>query len=79
MGKPLMLQEGDAERVEALKKRLGARTKIEVVRAALDLLERDAERAERVVRWRKAAKTVARESHAVLRTFRPHSPLRRLD
>jgi len=55
MGKPLMLQEADADRIETLKKRLGARTKIQVVRSALDLLERDAERAERVVRWRKAA------------------------
>jgi len=38
MGKPLMLQEADAERIESLKKRLRARTKIEVVRSALDLL-----------------------------------------
>ena len=43
MGKPLMLQEADADRIETLKKRLGARTKIQVVRSALDLLERDAE------------------------------------
>jgi hypothetical protein len=79
MGKPLMLQEHDAERIESLKERLGARTKIEVVRSALDLLERAAERAERVTRWRKAAKTAARESRAVLRDFRPHSRLRRID
>ncbi len=78
MGKPLMLQERDAERIESLKKRLGARTKIEVVRSALDLLERDAERAERVVRWRKAVKAAARESRAVLREFRPHSRLKRI-
>ena len=78
MGKPLMLQEQDAERIESLKKRLGARTKIEVVRSALDLLERDAERAERVVRWRKAVKAAARESRAVLREFRPHSRLKRI-
>ena len=38
MGKPLMLQEADAERIETRKKRLGARTKIDVVRSALDLL-----------------------------------------
>jgi hypothetical protein len=73
-----MLQEQDAERIESLKKRLGARTKIEVVRSALDLLERDAERAERVVRWRKAVKAAARESRAVLREFRPHSRLKRI-
>jgi hypothetical protein len=28
MGKPLMLQAADAERIETLKKRLGARTKM---------------------------------------------------
>jgi hypothetical protein len=79
MGKPLMLQEDDAERIEALKKRLGARTKIEVVRSALDLLEREAERAARVVRWRKAVEAAARESRAVLREFRPHSRMKRLE
>ena len=79
MGKPLMLQEADAERIETLKKRLGARTKIEVVRSALDLLERDAERAERVVRWRRAAQMVAGESHKVSREFQRHSRLGRLD
>jgi hypothetical protein len=74
-----MLQEDDAERIESLKKRLGARTKIDVVRSALDLLERDANRAEQVARWRKAVGLVARGSRAVLREFRPHSRLRRLD
>ena len=79
MGKPLMLQEADAERIETLKKRLDARTKIDVVRLALDLLERDAEKAERVARWRKAARMVGRESRKVLREFQRHSRLRRLD
>jgi hypothetical protein len=74
-----MLQEADDARIESLKKRLRARTKIEVVRSALDLLERDADRAERVAKWRKAAGLVARESRVVLRDFRPHSRLRRLD
>jgi hypothetical protein len=78
MGKPLMLQEADAERIESLKKRLGARTKIDIVRSALDLLEHDAERVERVAQWRKAVGVVARESRAALRDFRPHSRLRRL-
>ena len=79
MGKPLMLQEADAERIETLKKRLGARTKIDVVRSALDLLEQDAEKTERVVRWRKAAKLVAAESRRVSREFQRHRRLRRLD
>ncbi len=78
MGKPLMLQAADAERIESLKKRLGARTKIEVVRSALDLLEHDAERVERVAKWRRAVAAVSRESRAALRDFRPHSRLRRL-
>jgi len=78
MGKPLMLQDADADRIESLKKRLGARTKIDVVRSALDLLERNAERAERVARWRKAARMVARESHKVSRDFQRHSRLGRL-
>lgn len=79
MGKPMMLQEADADRIERLKKRLGARTKIQVVRSALDLLERDAGRAERVARWRKAVKLVQPESRKVLREFQRNSRLRRLD
>ena len=79
MGKPLMLQEADADRIESLKNRLGARTKIDVVRSALDLLERDAERAERVAKWRSVVGLVAPESRAALHDFRAHSRLRRLD
>ncbi|MFN2428214.1 MAG: hypothetical protein ABR587_17400 [Candidatus Binatia bacterium] len=79
MGKPLMLQEADDERIESLKKRLHARTKIDVVRSALDLLERAAERTERVARWRKAAAVAAPESRKALRELRPSSRLRRLD
>ena len=79
MGRPLMLQDADAERIETLKKRLGARTKIDVVRSALDLLERDADRTERVARWRKAVRLVAGESRKVSREFRRHSRLARLD
>lgn len=79
MGRPLMLQEADAERIESLKKRIHARTKIDVVRSALDLLERDAERSDRVARWRKAVKLVAGESRAVQRDFRRYTRLGRLD
>lgn len=73
-----MLQEADAERIEALKKRLGGRTKIAVVRSALDLLERDAEKTERLARWRKATRMVAAESRKVSREFQRHTRLRRL-
>jgi hypothetical protein len=74
-----MLQEADAERIEALKRRLRARTKIDVVRSALGLLEREVARADRVTKWRRAAGIVARESRVVLRDFQRHSRLRRLD
>jgi hypothetical protein len=79
VGKPLMLREEDAIRIDALQKRIGARTKIEVVRTALNLLERDAARAERVARWRRAATLVAGESRAAVRDFQRHSRLRRVD
>ena len=79
MGKLLMLQEADAERIETLKKRLGARTKIDVVRSALDLLEREAEKRDRVSRWKRAAKMVAAESRKVSLEFQRHSRLGRLD
>ena len=79
MGKPLMLKDSDAERLEALKQRLKATTKIEVVRRALRLLENEAERVERVARWQRAAPLVARESRQVNREFRTHTRLRRLD
>ena len=79
MGKPLMLQNADAERIESLKERLGAPTKIAVVRSALALLERDIERAARVARWRKAATLVAGESRKVMREFQRHSRLGRVD
>lgn len=79
MGKPLMLQEADAERIERLKKRLRAPTKIEIVRSALDLLERDADKADRVARWQRAVRRVGRGSRVVMREFQGHSRLRRLD
>jgi len=77
MGKPLMLREEDDRRIERLKTRLGAPSKVAVVRSALDLLETRAEHAERVVRWRRAARLAAASSAEVLRDFQAHSRLRR--
>ena len=79
MGKPLMLREDDDRRIERLKHRIGAPSKVEVVRTALALLEARAERAERAVRWRRAAGLAAASSLEVLRDFQPHSRLRRGD
>ena len=79
VGVPLMLQEADARRIEALKKQIGARTKVEVVRTALDLLEREAERSARVVRWERAVKITAATSRRALAEFRSQSRLHKID
>ena len=73
-----MLQEADDRRIEALKKRLRARTKVEVVRTALELLERDVERSARVARWRRAAALAIGESRATLDDFRAGRRLKKL-
>ena len=77
MGKPLMLQEEDDRRIEALKVELCAPTKVSVVRAGLDLLEREALRAARIKRWRRAVRLAAPESRRVNAEFRSHSRLKR--
>jgi hypothetical protein len=77
MGKPLMLRDEDDQRIERLKSRLNARSKVDVVRSGLDLLEREAERRERIVRWRRAAQLARDSSLEVLRDFQRHSRLGR--
>ena len=78
MGRPLMIQEHDDRRIENLKKRLGVRTKVDVVRAGLGLLEREAERQARVVRWQRAARAAAASSRTVNAGFRAHTRLKDL-
>jgi Arc/MetJ-type ribon-helix-helix transcriptional regulator len=73
-----MLPKTDAVRIKSLKKRLGLRTRAEVIRIALDLLERDTETKERAARWQTAAGLVENESRKVSRDFRPYSRLWRL-
>ena len=75
MGKPLMIQEEDDKRIEQLRKRLGIKTKVQVVREALRLLEKDALKLERIERWKKAAKAVSKSSKAVLSDFMTYSRL----
>ncbi len=75
MGKPLMLQEGDADRIAALQRRVGAKTKIEVVRRALRLLERRVARAEREQQWVRAVQLAKKESRAVNRELQRGSLL----
>ena len=77
MGKPIMLGVADDEKITRLKQEMGSRTKVEVVRRALDLLDRELAYTRRVQRW-KAAAGLARESSAeVLADFQPASRLKR--
>jgi len=73
MGKSLMIQEADDERLESLKKRLGLESKIGVVRAGIDLLEKEADRHDKLKRWRRAAALAAKTSREVNGDFRGHS------
>ncbi len=76
MGVPLMIQEKDNQRIEHLKKDLGIHKKIDVVRAALLLLEKEAERIKRAKRWKRAAALVAASSHKVNKEFQRHSRIK---
>jgi hypothetical protein len=77
MGKPLMIQEADERRIELLKRKLGIQRKVDVVRAGIDLLEKEAERKERIRRWKRTAALVAASSREVNAEFQPHSRLKR--
>ncbi len=76
MGKPLMIQPEDERRIEALKEKIGVRTKVDVVRAGLHLLEKETERRERVSRWKNAAHLVSKNSAEVNKEFQRHSRLK---
>lgn len=77
MGKPLTIQEADDERLEALKANLGAKTKVEVLRKALDSLEMELKRRAKTNRLMRAARMISRESARVNKAFQPHSLLKR--
>jgi hypothetical protein len=77
MGKPLMIQEEDERRIEDLKRRLGIQRKVDVLRAGIELLEREAERRDRVRRWKRSAALVATTSREVNAGFQRHSRLKR--
>jgi len=77
MGKPLMIQEEDERRIENLKRRLNIARKVDILRAGIDLLEKEADRRERVLRWKRAATLVAKTSREVNTDFQPYSRLKR--
>lgn len=69
MGKPLMIQIEDDDRIEDLKEKTGAKSKVDVIRRALTLLEEDVMRSERIKRWEKAAKIVGKSGLSELKVF----------
>lgn len=77
MGRPLMIQEEDDRRIENLKRHLGIQSKVDVLRAGMDLLEKEVERTERVRNWKRVAALVAKTSRQVNAQFQPHSRLKR--
>lgn len=78
MGKPLMIQLEDEEKIELLKKKVGARTKVAIVRAGLRLLEQEVERRDRINQWKKAALLVSKQSREVNRAFQKYARLKHL-
>lgn len=78
MGKPLMIQPEDDDRIEELKEKTGAKSKVDVVRAALSLLEEDVRKAERIKRWERAAKIVGKSGLEDLKDFQTPSRFSKL-
>jgi hypothetical protein len=77
MGKLLMIQEEDERRIDNLKRRLKIARKVDILRAGIDLLEKEADRRERILRWKRSAALVAKTSQEVNTDFRPYSRLKR--
>lgn len=77
MRKSLMLTKADDERIENLKKDLGIHKKIDVVRAALTLLENESLRIKKIKRWQQATTMVIKSSQTINKEFQPHSRLKK--
>lgn len=75
-----MIQKEDNELIEHLKKDLGIRKKIEVIRAGLKLLEKDAERLKRIKRWEHATKLVVKygDEPRINKEFQTHSRMKKI-
>ena len=57
---------------------MGSKTKIDVVRTALKLLEADVLKAERIKRWEKSAKLVSKSEIEVLKEFQTADRFKKL-
>lgn len=69
MGKPLMIQMEDELQILRLKEKMGAKTKIDVVRKALNILEDQLRHQEKAERWIRSAKVVKDSGLEVLKEF----------
>ncbi len=78
MGHPIMIQAEDNERIEALKRRAGFKTKVAVLRAGLQLLEEETQKRERIAQWKRAVVLVTKSSARVNKEFQSYSRLKRL-
>ncbi len=76
MAKLLAIQEHDKERLEMLMRYFKFRKQIDVIRAGLEMLEQEAQRLQKIERWKKAAMAVSESSHAVNKEFQKHSSSR---
>lgn len=77
MGKPLTIQIEDDERIDRLKSPLKVKTKIDVIRKALDLLEDKILREQKIKRWSKVVQAVVGQSLKVNHEFQKYSLLKR--
>ena len=73
-----MIQPEDNTRIEILKEKTGARSKVDVIRTALSLLEAEIKRAERVKRWERAAKIVGKSGLDLLKEFQTRERFKKL-
>lgn len=69
MGKPITIKPEDDLRLINLKKQTGAKSKVDVIRTALSLLERKLKKQERIKMWKKSARLVADSSMESLKDF----------
>lgn len=73
-----MIQVEDNDKIEELKVKLGVKTKIEVLRSALVLLEEKVSKEARIKRWQKASKLVGNSSIEVLKEFQTKDRFKKL-
>lgn len=79
MSKVLTIQDQDSLRITQLMHSFHIKKQIDVVRAGLDLLEKEHLRIKQVERWKRATIAVAENSKEVNQEFQKYSRLKRND